>query len=301
MSAVPSDSVAEEQDQEQERVSVQPTLVDLPLRDNSATMPALAARAYALSHLGEDAVLRITAAPTKRPDLLYEAARLKPALFDMTAFQMGPMRVSLRIQGAQDGEFDEEVPLRMLAYRTLEDPALTLNTAACAAADQANIEIQRHNRFLASMLSLFVKQNGCSFSAGHVTEPAQPVNLTETRVQRIKDLLADKHAATVLAVRYLNEHGKVCMADYDIADAVQTANDLAFEVETAAMLAKALASGKTGIRFRIKGMGGYATWSGKPEDRDSKGRRVKFEADKYHTFLSPDVKIVPSDDELVRV
>lgn len=278
-------------------VGGEPVLVDIPLRDNRGSMPAIAARAYALSHLGEDTVLRITAAPTKRPDLLYEAARASPATFDMTAFDWGRMHVSVRLRGTSD-EFDEEIPLRMLPYRTLDDPTLTLDTSACAAADKANLSIQRHNRFLASLLSLFVKQNGCSVSAGHVTQPPPPINLTETRVQRIKDLLADKHASTVLAVRYLAERNLYCMKDYDIADAVSTANDVAFKEEVAKKLAQA---GPKGIRFRIKGAGPFATWSGNSDERDNRGRRVKFEADKYHTFLSPDVAVVLAGDELITV
>jgi hypothetical protein len=117
--------------------------------------------------------------------------------------------------------------------------------------------------------------------------------MTVTRIARIDELMKDKFASTVLAVRYLEDRSKVCQRDYEISDAVEYANEVSFSEE----IAQRIARGGGMVRFRIVGSR-PATWSGVDTDRDSMGRRVKWEKDEHHTFISPGATVVLSNDEV---
>jgi hypothetical protein len=280
--------------------------VDLPIRKQPTAGEA--AREYSQQSVFLNQQL-IKDAP-KVPPLLVEEASEAPAIMDMGADFAGKVRVELHIVGVSDedeldelvrGEeielgkkrpaFDITVPLRMMQYKLPADPRTCFDVAVCKAVDAENDRFVQHNKYITSLLSLFVRQNGCGTSAGHITNPSPPQSLMISRAKRLEDIFNDKYASTCLAVRYLCERGRLCGKDYEFEEAVTTANAIAYE-ET---LAKKKANGK--IRFRLEGSP-YATWSGNDSDRDSLGRRVKFQAAPMHSFISPEVAVVLARDEL---
>ncbi len=267
---------------------------DVPIQDRSSTIPSVIERNYAF--VPASAKLLSITAPTKRPPLLYNRSRESDAVYDMGTDHCGRVSVSVRIRSPKDHDgtgYDEEIPLKLLPYKTAEDPKMCYNLPTCRAIDKANEEIENHNRYLTLLISMFVKANGCGTSAGHVTLPPAPTNMTITRTERIGELMNDKFASVVLAVRYLEERSKVCQKDYEIEDAVEYANDVAFQEDIEAKIQK----WQGRVRFRIVGSP-PATWSGRETDRDSIGRRVKWSRDKHHTFISPCAEVVLSNDEI---
>lgn len=213
--------------------------------------------------------------------------------YDMGPERGGKVTASLRIMSDPPGTFDKTVPLRMIPYKVPKDSRMCFDIAACRAADEENERIQEHNRYVTSLLSLFISKNGCSTSAGHVTLPPPPENLMETRTKRLGEIFKNKYAATILAVRYLHQHAKTCEVDYNVEDAVDAANDVAFDEAVKAKTAK----GK--FRFRLPGSK-PAYWSGNSDERDSMGRRVKWAKGKTHSFISAEVSVELANDELVK-
>jgi hypothetical protein len=276
-------------------------LKDVSHPNKRSTMPDVIAREYAFTPAG--AKLLSIAAPARKPDLLYEEAKKQPSVYDMGPENCGKVLVTLRLRtppedlppGSNAG-YDEEIPLRMLPYKTPTDPVKCFDLQVCHATDKANEALQSHNRYITSLLSMFCKENGCGTSAGHITLPPPPDNMAITRIDRIDGMMKDKFATTILAVRYLSDHKKICQADYEIADAISYANDVAFDVTIQDKIEKS----KGKVRFRIVGSP-PCTWSGNPDERDSFGRRVKWSRKTHHTFLSPEVDVVLAEDELIAV
>jgi hypothetical protein len=210
---------------------------------------------------------------------------------------MGPERggeVEVELRLLKQGAFDLNVPLRMLPYKTPLDPRKCFDLAACYATDQANESIENHNRYITSLLSLFVNDNGCTTSANHITLPMPPDNMVETREMKLKDIFKDKYGSLVLAIHYLEERGKYCSKDYSVENAVQTSNDIAY-VEAVKHYKR---DREGNVRFRIPGSP-PATWSGTEGERDSFGRLVKWEAGKNHSFLSPEARVVLDNRDIL--
>jgi hypothetical protein len=235
--------------------------------------------------------------------LLESSVRQQPPLlknvepgpvYDMGPERGGPVRASIRITSEPPGGFDITVPLGMVPYKIPKDPKMCFNVTACQNVDSENEVLENHNRYLTSLLSLFVHHNGCGTSAGHVTLPPPPDNMVITRTRRLDALFKDKYSSTMLAVRYLHDQGKVCEEDYRIEDAITFANDCAFEVYVGEKRAKG--------RFRYRMPGSPpAHWDGDVSHKDSAGRRVVWVRGKYHSFISVDVHVALADDELALV
>jgi hypothetical protein len=246
----------------------------------------------------EERLLLQSAPP--QPMLMVKEACEIPAVYDMGAEFAGSVRADLRLRsaaldGTEEGtNYDITVPLKMLPYRTPADPKLCFDMATCRAVDAENERIEQHNKYITSLLSLFVRDNGCGTSANHITNPSPPDWLALTLSKRLQGVFKDKYAALCLAIRFLSDREMYCGKDYDADDAVKVANDKAFEEGRQKKLSKG------NVRFRITGSP-PATWSGKEEDRDSQGRRVKFAAGKHHSFISPEVLVVLAQDELLAV
>ena len=277
---------------EEDESACEVELKNVELPNKRATMPEVIAREYAFTPEGAKLLLITDAA--KKPELCYAEAREKDAIYDMGPENCGKVKVTIRLRSANSGGFDEEIPLRMLPYKTPTDPVQCFNLSVCHATDKINESLQKHNRYITSLLSMFVKENGCGTSAGHVTLPPPPENMAITRIDRIESLMKDKYSTTVLAVRYLAEHDKVCQKDYEISDAIEVANKVAFEVGVVRKIEKS----KGKVRFRIQGSP-PCTWSGNPDDRDKFGRRVKWARGKTHTFLSPEIEVELANDEVI--
>lgn len=206
----------------------------------------------------------------------------KQMVYDMGPENAGKVRAFLRL--VSDAEtFDISVPLEMIPYKTPGDPKQCFDPEVCKAVDAANEEIENHNRYITSLLSIFIRENGCGTSANHVTLPPPPESLSVTRINRLQNIFKDKHASTCLAVRYLFTLGKNCGKDYDIADAVKYADDVAFEEA----ISQKISSGKP-VRVRAPGSG-WVSWSGKVEDPDTAGRRLTWTRGHNHSFLSPEI------------
>jgi hypothetical protein len=215
-------------------------------------------------------------------------------IYNMGPERGGAVRAYLRIVSEPPGAFERTIPLRMLPYKTPEDPTQCFDARVCQAVDCENSALEEHNRYITSLVSLFVHQNGCGTSAGHVTLPSPPENLLVTRVKRLDDIFKDRHSATMLAVRYLYKHGRVCEQDYRIEDAVNVANDLAMDAY--------IADKRQSRRFRIKIPGSPPTyWSGDAADRDELGRRITWVKGKHHSFISPEVLPQVANDELIAI
>lgn len=213
-------------------------------------------------------------------------------VYDMGPERGGPVRAWIRVASEPPGAFDREVPLRMMPYKVPKESKMCFDLKSCHAADSENAVIEEHNRYITSLLSLFVHANGCTTSCNHITLPPPPDNMAETRAKRLKAILDDKYSATMLAVRYLHEHGKTCEVDYRVEDAVPVADQLALDLYVSDKQEKGA------FRFRLPGSV-YAKWDGVPEHRDSLGRRVKFSKGKTHCFIAPDVVVELAGDELI--
>jgi hypothetical protein len=264
-----------------------PPLEDIPL-PKKTTATSVAA-AYA--HTPDSAKLLLQAPAEKPPLLPSEQLCTSCSPYDMGPDNAGPVEAFVVVKGAS---FNIQVPLRMVQYKKPSDSAGWFDPATCRKVDAENDAIGAHNRYITSLLSLFVKENGCGTSAGRLTMPSPPDSMSFTRSLRLTKLFKDKYASTVLAVRYLAERKLYAGADYDIENAVDKANDACFAEGVAARIAK----GKT--RFRIVGSP-PASWTGLEEDRDSQGRRVKWHRGKNHSFVSPEISVDLAKDEVVPV
>jgi hypothetical protein len=274
------------------RVADPPSMEEVPMEDRRSSMPTEVAKRYCMP---SDPVQLCLTAPARKPPLMWEKSKQVPAVYDMGADWGGSVTVELKLKSADDGHsFDDSVPLKMLPYMKLSDPTDAFDIAKCRALDAENDVIVKHNRYITSLLSLFIAQNGCTTSANHVTLPSPPDNLIETRKKRLANLFADKHAAMILAVRYLAKHGMQCEEDYPIENSVAMADECAFGEE----VTKRTQPGKP-VRFRIPGSP-PTSWSGDPADRDGLARRVKWAPGPLHSFMAPDVNIVLANDELSR-
>jgi hypothetical protein len=252
---------------------------------------AESAAAHYRENAGEvhcDAMLPRIEGPTQTlPPLVAERADggCPPgAVYDMGPERGGRVCVHLQIVSEQPGGFERRVPLRMLPYKMPKDPAMCFDIRACQATDAENLVLEEHNRYIASLLSLFVHESGCGTSAGHVTLPSPPDNMVLTRVIRLQNVLKDKHAATMLAVRYLYGLGEVCERDYMVEDAVAVADDRAF----CRYIDDKRAAGR--FRFRMPGSP-PASWDGFSAHPDSAGRRVEWVRGPNHSFISPEVNV----------
>lgn len=230
--------------------------------------------------------LMLMDAPTARPPLLKDVG--DSPLYDMGPERGGAVRAYLHIVS---NTVDTEIPLRMMPYKTAKDPKGCFDPAVCRELDSVNRTFEEHNRYITSLISLFVNQNGCGTSAGHVTLPPPPDDLSETRIKRLKEIFKDKYGSTILAVRYLCERGKVCEKDYPIESAIQAANEEAF----CEHIRRKQERGK--FRFRIPGSP-PAFWDGNLDHRDSCDRRVKWVKGENHSFISPEVLIDMANDEI---
>ena len=204
----------------------------------------------------------------------------------------GQVRVWLRIVGESPSNFDKTLPLRMMPYKVPVDPKLCFDVRTCQTTDAANTVIEEHNRYITSLLSLFVHQNGCGTSAGHITLPSPPDNMLLTRLMRLQEVFKDKYSANMLAIRYLYDAGKLCEKDYRVEDAVIVANNMAYDKYVEQRKAK----GK--FRFRIPGTP-PTTWDGDEMNRDGFGRRVHWSRGKNHNFVAPEVNVELCSDELI--
>lgn len=158
-----------------------------------SAMPEVVAREYAFTP--ESAKQLLLTAPVQKPPLMIEDAQKENAVYDMGAEYAGKVSVDLLLKSvSEDGSvtngFDIRVPLRMLPYRTPEDPSMCFDLNACHKVDEANATIEKHNKYITSLLSLFIFENGCGTSANHVTLPSPPDVLAITRQkERIAFLL----------------------------------------------------------------------------------------------------------------
>lgn len=258
-------------------------------------MPEVIAREYAFTPEGAKQQLLLEA-PAKRPPLIIDETKEQQAVYDMGPENAGRVIVDLRLRSADDdGEsFDISLPLRMLPYKTPDDPKMCFDLPTCRRVDAMNETIENHNRYITSLLSIFVRENGCGTSANHVTLPSPPDVMGVTRIKRLEAVFKDRYSSTVLAVRYLSSRGKICGQDYDIEKAVEAADDFAFEAGVRDRIEK----GKGRLRFRIQGSP-WAFWSGRAEDRDSLNRRVQWKRGEHHSFLSPEIDVGMANNELI--
>ena len=207
------------------------------------------------------------------------------SVYDMGPERGGKVRVRLDLT-SESGAFRKSIALRMLPYKVPDDPRQCFDVKACQITDAHNSILEEHNRYITSLLSLFVHHNGCGTSAGHVTLPPPPDNMVLTRIARLQDVFKDKHAATMLAIRYLHTTaGALCERDYKVEEAVSVADDHAYH----AYIKEKSALG--GFRFRMPGSP-PASWDGCPDHPDSNGRRVMWARGPNHSFISPDVSVV---------
>lgn len=295
--------MAELQQQQQQQQMTETEMMDddqtvgeVPLKNveikiKRQPMPDAIAREYAF--VPTDGSLLIEA-PKPRPPLLVEDACKQVAQYDLGPEFGGSVNVDLRLRSAPDnGEsFDISIPMRMLQYKTPEDPKMCFDVPTCHRVDSQNEVIIQHNRYLASLLSIFIRDNGCGTSAGHVTTPSPPDVLALTRIKRLENIFKDKYASTILAIRYLAERGILCSKDYDVEQAVQRANDEAY----AEGVYNRIKGGR--IRFRVTG-GPPANWSGDEGERDSRGRRVRWVRGAHHSFISPEISVGLALDEIM--
>lgn len=265
-------------------------------------IPEVIAREYAFNPEGSKQLL--LTAPAQKPPLILEESSSPLAIYDMGPENAGKVIVDLRLRSAEDDGrgFDITLPLKMLSYKTPDDPKMCFDLPTCHKVDAINESIERHNKYITSLLSIFVRENGCGTSANHITLPSPPDVMALTRIKRLEGIFKDRYSSVILAVRYLTAHGKICGTDYDIEKAVDAANDVAFEVGIQKKM-----SGGAGdknpsrrIRFRIRGSPA-AFWSGVPEDRDSVNRRVQWKRGEHHSFLSPEIEVGLANDELLAV
>lgn len=269
-------------------------LRDIQFRSKVHMMPQAIAREYAVKPQGSAQSFLICDAPSKPPLLLRDCEGVD-SVYDMGPDFAGPVRATLHLRSTREGsDFDCEIPLRMLPYQTPEDPKLCFDLAVCHKVDRVNETRTEHNRYVCSLLSMFVKDNGCGTSANHITLPSPPDVLTETRAKRLNDIFKDKYGSTVLAVKYLAARERYCCKDYEPDKAVDMANEVAYQEA----IQQRVGAGK--VRVKIPGSR-YTNWDGDEGHRDSAGRRVKWSKGKYHSFLSPEVEIVLARDELVFV
>ena len=233
--------------------------------------------------MGED-LRRIEASPSLSIPLIDDDVGVE-SMYDMGPERGGRVRVRLDVS-SESGAFHKSIALRMLPYKTPDDPGQCFDIKACQATDACNSLLEEHNRYITSLISLFVHHNGCGTSTGHVTLPPPPDNMVLTRIVRLQEVFKDKHAATMLAIRYLHTTaGALCERDYKVEDAVSVANDHAYDayVKNRSTLG--------GFRFRMPGSP-PASWDGCPHHRDSAGRRVMWARGPNHSFISPDVNVV---------
>ena len=268
-------------------------LDDLPIKPQKECTAETATRHYrefALAELKSLSHNLLSDGQKNLPPLLKDFGQ--SPVYDMGPERGGEVRASLVVTSEPPGQFQYCLPLRMLPYKTPSDPKLCFDLVVCQAADSENAVLETHNKYITSLISLFVIQNGCGTSAGHVTLPPPPDSLLLTRQLRLKALRKDKHSLTMLAVRYLYQLGKICEQDYLIEDAPTVADDAAYEEYIRMKKARG------NFRFRIPGSP-PAFWDGVAEHRDSLGRKVKWEKNEQHSFISAVVNIVADPCELV--
>lgn len=265
-----------------------PETVEVPL----VPLVRMTAETLASQYNGFNGQLCITSGPVLRqtPLILDKVVASNCNIYDMGPERGGKIRASLHIVSEPAGDFDVEVPLAMKPYRVPANPAKCLDMAACRAVDAENEGLQAHNRYITSLLSLFVHHNGCGTSANHVTLPPPPDAMVNTRADRLKALMNDKYGITVLAVRFLHEHNKVCEVDYNVENAVEIANEVAFQSE----VEKKKKNGM--IRFRICGSP-PACWNGDESCWDSRGRKVQFIRGAQHSFISPEIMVAEQTED----
>jgi hypothetical protein len=161
-------------------------------------------------------------------------------------------------------------------------------------ATMANLERERHNKFIVEILCEFMKANDCGASAGRMTCPAPPPDCAKERLEEIKKLTSDKIGTTRKAISYLAAHELYCERDYEFDAAFDRANDFAFQ-DT---INTRIAAGRGRVRVRLEGWR-PAWWDGH-SFRDESGHPVKWARGKGHTFLTPEIYVEAAQDmELV--
>jgi len=272
------------------------TLRDIKFRSKVHMMPQAMARDYAIKPLDVSAQTFLICDTPARPPLLIKDCEGVESVYDMGPDFAGPVKATIHLHSVRDGggDFDYEIPLRMLPYQTPDDPKLCFDLNVCHKVDRVNEMRTEHNRYVCSLLSLFVKDNGCGTSANHITLPSPPDVLTETRAKRLSDIFKDKYGSSMLAIKYMAAREKYCCKDFEMDKAVELANETAMRE----YIQQKKEKGK--VRIKIPGSQ-YANWDGDEDHRDSMGRRVKWSKGKYHSFLSPEVDVVLCKDEMIAV
>ena len=273
----------------EESVADNTDLVNVPFESRVSQLPEIIAREYGYVPRGSD-LLCITSCAERPPLLPNEfMTSVTTHVYDMTHEFAGKVEAFLHLKSTTESGFDLEVPLAMVPYKKPLDLIKLYDLSTCKKLDEANEAVTQHNRYIVSLLSMFIRQNGCSTSANSVTLPSPPENYTVTRGCRIKKIMDDKYSTTILAVRYLKEHDKIAETDYFIENAVDAANTFAFEKAIEEKMDVSKESGKP-IKFRVPGSR-PACWSGCVEDNDNLGRRVHWARDETHTFISPGIHV----------
>lgn len=184
--------------------------------------------------------------------------------------------------------WDVETPLSMCRYVKPEGDML-FNMQACEDATTENARRSLHNKFIVDVFRKFMPLFDCGASANLMTMPQPPESYTFLRDEKIKELKKDRLEYTRKAIEYLASTArKYCGLDYKWEEAWSTADDAAFE----ATIKERQEKGR--VRVRIEGR--RPCWWNGVDRRDESGQRVKWIRGTSHTFLTPDLRVVPDDD-----
>jgi len=170
------------------------------------------------------------------------------------------------------------VPLALLKYETYTDVTDPDNISRVS---RINSLRESHNKFIMNLLSEFIEENNCGFSAHRLTLPPPPENLREMK-QRLYDAAhKDKSMLIRKALEYCGKYDMYCGRDFDYDHAVDTANELAKQEQIKQKFGR--------IRTHIAGCP-PGWWDGM-QDTDSNGTRVQWKCSQWHSFLTPDVYV----------
>lgn len=202
-----------------------------------------------------------------------------------------PMTARIHLVGT-DNPFDLEVPLAMCNYVRPEGDNI-YDPEICREADFENIRRERHNRFIVDLFSAFMERNDCGASARRMTAPEAPPDCTAIRLQKIKELSADKYGTAKKAIEFLAARKIYCELDYEFSAAFETANDVSFKE----IVSKRAESGR--VRVRLEGK--PPSWWDGTSLHDSAGNPVRWYRGKGHTFLTPEVTVVMAESTGVTI
>lgn len=174
--------------------------------------------------------VRAIAFPVK-PSLLPLGPNDRPKTYELGKHMGGNCSIELSMRFPEYPANDVSFDLSMREYRALRrDGAAAYTFEDCRECDGLNERVNKHNEFIAALLTQVLRQNGCKVNAGVVTQVGMPEESAVASYRRhVAAFIGDRYGTTVFAMEYLRAKADLLpMRDYDIPSAVELADGLSF-------------------------------------------------------------------------